>query len=98
MKRLIAARGLLVQVVERVVDVLIRVQRAVEHDRAGLAREQALDRGAEEGAVREAQVGHLLVADRLADRVEVTRDVRRRHVLQVLVALDAAPDVARVLT
>ena len=64
----------------------VRVERAVEHDRAGPAREQALDGRPEERAVGEPEVRHLSVADRRADRVEVPRHVRRRHVLQVVVA------------
>ena len=87
-------RGLFRNVRDRVVDVLLGVDRTVEHQGPVVAGEQRGVRGAEEGAVGEAQVGELAVADSGAEGVHVPCDVRGRDVPEDLsVPLHARVDV-----
>ena len=70
--------------------VLLRVDRAVEHHRPDLGREQLGVGGAEQRAVGEAQVGQLLVADRGADRVHVLGGLLGGEEWQLVAVLRAA--------
>ena len=96
--RALEARRLLAQVGRRRVDVAIGVDRAVEHHRPVVVREEARVGGAQEGAVREAEVVQLLVAHRGPDAVHVARHVGGRDEREdALVEAHAALDVGLVL-
>ena len=92
-------RRLLVGALERVAQVLVRVQRAIEDERAEAVGEQRGVRRAEERPVRVAEVGQLLVADRLAQHVHVARRLGRGDVRQDVRAVEdqAAVQVTLVL-
>ena len=88
---------LLAHRLDRVVGVLVGVQRAVEHEAPGALREERLVGRAEEGPVGEAEVVDPLLAQPLADEVEVPRHVRGRDVREdPRVELDAGVDVGLV--
>jgi hypothetical protein len=98
-ERTLESGRLLEQVLRRLVDVAVRVQRPVQDQRPVAVREQARVGRAQERAVGEPEVVEPALTQARAHQIHVARDVRGRRVGEDVhvVAHEAPPDVAAIL-